>query len=487
MKKTLLRVAVLVLSLCLVITFAGCKKREPEVSTVVEYEYVSGDDVENETNEKESKSSKDNSTKNNSSNSSRLTASGKQKTKNQATSDAKSRAKDLKGRTITYVAYWEAPGRNTNDGKCIAEVEKLLNCKFEHKMLTDYKALYASILAGKPIADIYATKFDECLNTAAKGLLTPLDTLSSFNFKAARWNQSSIKENTVNGHIYAATSEPQFRKVLLYNMDMFKANNWPDLYSLQKNGELTWDVLYDVMSKAVKLGNDSSPVYGLIPVDTIQAFAQDMLNANGVCALARNGDSTNFTYGLNSEAGIETLNTLVKWNNEKLLFNNEIYGWDSGRSFFASGKSAMIMIDQGHFGTATANANFEYGMVLFPHGPRSQKDLISYQVNAEAIPAGVKNSNDVALFWDLYQDLKYADLDFYANYYDLAPNGTVKSTLEKYMQGIQNNQYIHDWANTWGINMDKYYKEVVDGTTTPAAMVKSIEPKINGIISDFLK
>lgn len=487
MKNVVIKTVALVLMLCVISACAGCKEKGEDISYVTEYEYVSGDSNTENADKDANKTSENKGSaegSNKSSGGNRLT-SGSHSKKEEANNAAKTRAKDLKGRTITYVAYWDAVGRSTEEGKIITKLEEMLNCKFVHRKLNDYKPLYTSILAGKPIADIYATKFEETLSSAAKNYLTPLDTLSNFDFSNSGWNRSSIETNTINGHVYAATREPQTKQLLMYNKDMFKANNWPDLYEYQKSGKLTWDVLYDIMSKAVKLGSDSDPMFGLVPNGTIEEFAQVLINANGVCALKRNG-GTDLQYGLNCEAGIYALNTVQKWNSENLLLDSNKYGWAAGANFFASGRSAMLVGGQDKF-SIWENCNFEFGMVLFPHGPNSKNDLITVQINGESIPAGVKDPNDVALFWDLYQDLKYAGKDFYAYAYDAAPNASIKYAIERYQEGIRTGNYIHDYATTWGVNLNEYYRQVAFGETTAAAMVKTVEQKVKGHVADFFK
>lgn len=395
----------------------------------------------------------------------------------------------MNGRVIRYVAYWNPTDRASDYGKMISECEKMFNCKFEEKKLNDYSALYSSILAGQPICDIYAPMFDEILSAAAKGMLIPLDTLPSFNLKDKKWNQACNRESTLNGHVYGVTRQLQLRELLIYNKEMFKANNWPDLYELQKKGELTWNVLYDIMSKATKVSGDTVTCYGLVPKYSVATFATVLLNANGVRALSRDNGAQKFTFGLtNNNAALTALSTLNTWASKPgYVYDFTPYGWDTGREVFYSGKAAMAMVDQHHIHTIMAKSNFDFGLVLFPHGPDYNKNLVTYTCNNEAIPVGTKNPDDVALFWDVLMDLRFSGDDF-ANIRDAAADPSVSATIDEFANRLQNGDYIHDYANVdGGVSLEDYYKQVANGQTTPAAMIASVAQKIDALANDFWK
>lgn len=488
MKTYIVRTIALVLSVSLIAAIAGCRQTPSEDSEYsIIYVYESGDSTTNDntvSNGNSGNADKDNSNNKNPS-SDRVTTAGRPK--KEVEEEAKNRAKNLKGRTITYVAYWEPISRESEEGKIITKVEELLNCKFVHKALYDYKPLYSSILAGKPIADIYTTKYDAALGEGANGLLTPLDTLSNFDLKNGGWNKAAVKEYNLDGHVYAITKSQQLRNIVMYNVDLLKNNNLPDLYELQKNGKLTWDTLYDIMTKAAKLGTEKNPVYGIVPKDyAYWDGAQLMLNGNGVFALSRVGETKEFKYGLNSEPAIYALNTLKKWFDEDLFYDSTKFGWDTGRTAFAQGRGLMAVVDQWQILQVLDQCNFECGMILFPHGPNYNKDVATFMIDGDAIPKGVKNPNDVALFWDLYQELKYAGVtDQFVNIYDLAPHESVKATIQRFVKMMNTNEYAHDWANSWGISFVDLYEQIIKGEISAAAAVKSSEQYAKGKIEDY--
>lgn len=398
------------------------------------------------------------------------------------------RLKDLKGRTITYVAYWDATDRNSKDGKMMNEVEKLLNCKLVERKMTDYKALYTSILSGSPIADLFSPQEQTGLTLANKGYLLELDTLSNFDLSDECWDKAALKENTLNGHVYAISRNPQIRRVLMYNKTMFEKNNWEDLYSLQESGKLTWDKLTEIMSKAAVVNGNDITRYGLVPVYSIEDFGREMLWANGAQVLSRKDDTTNFDYTLENSMATNALNQLRSWVlNKGYLYDSANYGWDTGRQVFYSGKAAMAIVDYNHFVEVSSNADFDIGMCLFPHGPDSTNDLVAFAVSPICIPKNVKDPEDVALFWDIL--LEYRNESVYEvkeEYYDAMPDESVKATIEKYITNSQTGKYVYDYGMHMDIVTDSI-KKVAYGETTAAAALSSIKQQINANIQDFWK
>lgn len=98
--------------------------------------------------------------------------------------------KNLKGRKITVVGWWDPTPSGTEDYKLILEVEKKFNCDLVERKLTDYAPLYSSILAGAPIADLFVPRDVPILNMANKNMLIALDTLPSMDVNDPLWNKA---------------------------------------------------------------------------------------------------------------------------------------------------------------------------------------------------------------------------------------------------------------------------------------------------------
>ena len=402
--------------------------------------------------------------------------------------DNSKRVKDLKGRTITIVAWWDATASGTEGYKQMRQVESMLNCKLVERKMSDYTALYASILAQQPLADIFCPRDVDVLNMANKGMLTPLSDLSNFNFEEEKWSKAMCRESTLNTKIYGM-GQPQFRELLLYNKKMFQKNGWDDLYELQSQGKLDWTTLFNIMSKAAKTdaaGNVTQ--YGLVPTYDIGEFGYSMIHANGINAVTRKYNTKTMNYTLDSAAARTALSTLKTWVDKKgAVYDTNNYGWDTGRSVFSSGKAAMALADYDMFGRITADADFDIGAVLFPHGPDTKQDLVTYIATYSVIPAGVKNPNDVALAWDIRSDLGWKGIDSLVSS-DEMPDPSVKATKQKFLKALDEGNYANDYGKDLSkAEIKDTFKKVAYGELTPAAAISAIGQKINGAINDFWK
>ena len=494
------------LSICLcmamLLSFAGCKKNnvnddDSDYSIIYEYQTAKksgenqdadiGDGTENtENGKKATKSNKSNKSKSKSSTSvvSGINVGGKTV---KPYKDNSSRIKDLNGRKIVYVATWDATDRTSEAGRIISATERQLNCVFEERKMSSYKTLYTSILSGNPIADIFCPSDAPILNLAANNMLVPLDTLSNFDFSEDCWDQTACVDTKLNGHIYGMSRNVQWREILFYNKDMFAKNGWSDLYTLQEQGKLTWDVLEGIMKKAVSVsGSGVVNRYGLVPLYSLQEFGFSMLAANGVCSITRVGDTKNFTNNFTTKnATLNALNRLKSWTDTKgMIYDNSSAGWDSGRQVFYSGKAACALIDYNQAGQIASNANFNVGMCLFPHGPDTKDDMVIHNVTYTCIAKGTKNPNDVALFWDVLRD----NSNETANVCDVSKLFTDKScqsTIDKYISAVQKGKAKTDYGKS--MNVALQIKNVIDGSATPAKAVATVSQTLAASIEEYWK
>ena len=477
--KILRKTFAVVSVLAIVAGCVGCKKK-PSDDTSSEY-WVYESEVVNVGKDKDNSSVADNT-------SSSGTVSGNSSTTPSgsiAGQNLKSKYKNLKGRKITVVGWWDATQAGTEEDKLILEVEKLFNCNMVEKKLTDYKPLYTSILSGNPICDLFVPRDTDTLSLANKNMLTALDTVSTFDSKDSIWNPAAIAESTLNGHIYGMTAQASRRDMLVYNKDMFTKNGWTDLYSLSRQGKLTWDSIYDVITKAAKVDAGGNVLrYGLAPKYDLGGLAELLINMNGVAIISREGDTKTLKNTLTSAPAVNALQTLRKWNTENgYMYDCTKYSWTEGVNVFKEGKAAMAIVDESQMSTLKT-ANFTVGAVVFPHGPDTTKQTVSYTSSATVMPAGVKNPEDVILFWSVRE--AYNVQHRKQSIFDTLSDPSVKATYDAVKKHLWNKEYTRDFAIACDVDAEDF-RRVAAGSKTPQEAIHSVQNVINGKIKDFWK
>lgn len=477
--------AVLLIAAVLLGSASGCKKSGNESTGSDEYEWVT--DVSEIVVSKDGNAANSGTQGNNSGNGN--TASGKPNGNTASGSIAnqnlKDKYKNLKGRKITVVGWWDATSPSSEEGKLIAEVEKLFNCDMIEKKLTDYKPLYTSILSGTPICDLFVPRDTHVLNLANKNMLTALDTLSTFNKNDSIWNRSVIQETSFRGHVYGMTAGVSYRDMLFYNKDMFKQNGWEDLYTLYQQGGLTWDKLYSIMEKAAQSDAGGNVTrYGMLPKYDPASLGMQLMRMNGVKIVSRQGDTANLKNTLNSTAATNALNTLKKWYSKKgLTYDCTAFGWASATTLFRDGKGAMILLDNAN---DLKDVSFTLGAVPFPKGNDTNTQYFSYEAtNATVMPAGVKNPEDVMLFWSVRE--AYNQQNRKQTIFDTLSDPSVKGTYDIYKNGLWNGKQIYDFAEALDLDLGNHLNKIAAGSETANETIQSVQRIVDGKIKDFWK
>lgn len=478
--------AVLLIAAVLLGSAAGCKKSGNESTESDEYEWIT--DVSEIVVSKDGAS---NNASNNAGNNSGTgnTASGKTNSNTSSGSivnqNLKDKYKNLKGRKITVVGWWDATSPSSEEGKLIAEVEKLFNCDMIEKKLTDYKPLYTSIISGSPICDLFVPRDTHVLNLANKNMLTALDTVSTFDKNDPVWNRAVIQETSFKGHVYGMTASATYRDILFYNKDMFKQNGWEDLYTLYQQGKLTWDTLYGIMEKAAKTDAGGNVTrYGLLPEYDPSSLGEMLLKTNGVRIVSREGDTANLKNTLNGNAATNSLNTLRKWYSKKgLTYDCTAFGWASPVTLFKDGKGAMMIWDNAN---DLKDVSFTLGAVPFPKGNDTKTQYFAYEsTNPTVMPAGVKNPDDVMLFWSVRE--AYNQQNRKQSIYDTLNDPSLKGTHDIIKNGLWNGKQIYDFANALDIDLSSSLNKVAAGSATANEVIGTVQQKVNGKIKDFWK
>lgn len=489
------RLIALLLSTIMIFSFTSCGKEDTSSEDVgfIGGNLIEGDDVEysetiggntdsnsngNSGDKNQGSSNKDNNNKNN--NSSTIVPKPQVELKKDA---------DLGGREIRLGQWW-APGQYEPD---IVTGEKL-NATLKEVQILDYQALYASIAAGKPMVDIFCPRDAHTLSLAKKNMIIPLDTLG-LDMTEEHWNPVGSEMSTVDNHVYSMVQAavPQIRGLVLYNADILKGQD--DLYTLQKNGKLSWAKFEEILKKYTVASGTTVSRYGIIPGANVSWFTQKILEANGVTVVSRTPNSYELKYGLQAKknAAITALNFANRlMTTNGLAYDPTAAGWNTGVGLFASGKGVAIILDENQTSEIVIKARFEIGACLFPGGPDANHDLVSQSAFTDVvIPKGVAKPEEVALFWNERAKYAYAQRkpsDIIAGYDDNYPiNGSGKGTATKYLELLNSRKYTYDYANVVGGDVSTTLVDAALGNKTPAAAIDAISGQINALIKDAWK
>ena len=400
---------------------------------------------------------------------------------------------DLKGRTITYVAYWEELKKGSSQRANIywerkEAIEKKYNCKIVHKFMSrdaiDTEVI-PSILSGEPIADFFYVTADRAYSLINKKMVYPLSDLKQFDFTEEKWNKITLEAATVNGKVYGLDSnnEPYINGALLYNKDYFEKNNLPDLNELQKAGNFDWDKFREIAKTATK-GNVKGFALNASHENTIPVF----IKANGGKLVTRTGD---FTFD-SSVTSKNVVNSLKFWQDmcvvDKSVLATGGTSYLAYQDKFTNGEVAMYFAETYQWANIIKNANFEVGLALFPAGPDSS---LPYGISGSAsfcvMPSTVKNPEEVALVLDSFNGADKQPWEDY--YYDIFYDDDIMDTLKLGLAAVNKKQYVLDYVDcvgdTYYIGLHGAYNKVGNGEMTPAQAVETLAGALAATLDSF--
>ena len=351
--------------------------------------------------------------------------------------------KNMNGRTFTFCApSWEFFDLEED---WIKELQSKYNCKLKNLQLSDYSTLYSSILAGDPLADVITLSDTYFYKYVQKKLL--LDLAST---KYIDVNDSSLYITgnkpifTVNGKTYGVINTYPFERVLAYNKSIIKGSD--DLQTLADAGKLTWDKLYEILTKVSKSG--VSGIAGqMYECDVLETF----IEANGGRIFKRDG-GLNFTYTLDSQ---NTRNAISYA--QKLYTNGCIMPMNEGnylypQSQFSKGKVAVMIADSWNLVTIFNKAKFDVGIVLVPAGPNASSPLVEQTVfSCYSVPSTVEKPEDVGLIfaaWAKAANSREGKGSFLNYWKDIMDDEKNIKVLKQYMSVVDSGKAVVDYKNS---------------------------------------
>ena len=321
---------------------------------------------------------------------------------------------NLKGMDITIGNWWadydvkDFKPNNDTEEQTLAwrtKIQKDNGFTMREKFVAtwnDMPALAAtSIMTGKPAAQVFILQPNWAMMLMAQDLLYPVSNNKAVNFKKpepvakgalpVQWNQATIDSLTFGGKAYAFSEGININnaQVVFYNKRLFReAGLDPNLpYDMQKAGTWTWANFLDVCKKLTRDTNNDGiiDVYAL-PRDVSTEILDAIISSNGARYVDRDS-SGKFVNATGRPEFMEGLQYAIRLSNEGVMkVRPENTNWDWFKSEFSDGKVAM-RIDESYVMGELGSMRDDWGMVLFPKGPRSSNYRVYTRDNVLVIPS----------------------------------------------------------------------------------------------------
>jgi multiple sugar transport system substrate-binding protein len=405
------------------------------------------------------------------------------------------------GRKITYAAWWELrpqPGASVEMDRQIrrvAEVEKKYKVKIDYANIPwgEYLARYVTtVMAGDSMADIVSVEVNWFYPTLLlNNFCTDLSKLGVFDFNAKKFQKETVEFGKYNGGVYCYEVGRIYpRGVLYWNKSMFAREGLPNLYDLFFNHEWTWDKMLEFAKKLTK-DTDGD---GIIDQWGIGGAAQRLERALVISNNAHYidiSDKDNPKFALTTPNAIEALQM-----HQDLILKHQVVSmtpegapWDYNVQSFIEGKLGMLVGQIWKIDNIKDNMQDEYGIVLFPMGPRAKEytsELTGHFV--KTIPITVKNPKEVAIVENAMTE-PYPDEgpDDWREYYELRVTDEESIQTVETIWDKQLSVFNLQWA--FGID-DVFYTieyEVMSGNKTPTAAVQELAQEAQMRINDSLR
>jgi ABC-type glycerol-3-phosphate transport system substrate-binding protein len=355
----------------------------------------------------------------------------------------------------------------------------------------------ASIMSGNPAAQVFVLQPDWAMNLKRNDLAYPVGDNKIVNFRSPQpvdrgklpveWNPSTTDAFTFNNKTYSFSVGVNMTnaQVIFFNKRLFReAGLDPNLpYDMQKAGTWTWDAFLDVCKKLTRDINNN----GIIDTYAMpRDLSTDILDAIVASNGARYVDKDRTGKFINATGRPEFLEALqfaIRLNNEGVMKPRpDNTNWDWYKSEFADGKVAM-RIDESYVWGELQNMRDDWGVVLFPKGPRSTNYRVFTRENVMVIPATYKADMVDKIMYALQLWYTPVNDDWKSGWYNtFRDSRAVDETLaliRDTKNHVTKNYVFIPGLNRGNIAWEMWYHE-----GDPAQLIESVSQSWNAIIMD---
>jgi ABC-type glycerol-3-phosphate transport system substrate-binding protein len=258
-----------------------------------------------------------------------------------------------------------------------------------------------SIMAGDPEASVFVLQGDWAMALMTQNLLFPISDSRAVNLRnpdpvsrgmrPPSWNQSAIDAFTFGGKTYAFSEGINMTnaQVIFFNKRLFReAGLDPNLpYDMQKDGTWTWENFLNICKQLTRdIDNTGTIDTYALSRDLSTDILDAIISSNGATYVDKDA-SGRFVNATTRPEFLEALQFAIRLNTEGVMKPRpEGTNWDWYKSEFADGNVAM-RIDESYVWGELQNMRDDWGVVLFPKGPRSANYRVFTRENMLIVPA----------------------------------------------------------------------------------------------------
>lgn len=403
----------------------------------------------------------------------------------------------LRGLEVTVVYPWNIGEEDTNSDEYKAQ--KALEEKYGFKLINKsgasayVSAMVTSLLAGRPYGNVLMCPEDYLLKWYKAGIMADLTEAAStagINFTDDRFNQIVRKYTNFNGGQYAFYYGYQVFNSIYYNKRILSENNIEDPYSLQKNGNWTFDTLADAAKKCTKTNPDGTvSLYGL-GTWTEHDLMTSLVVANDGSLVDVNSEGAIYL-NLKKPQTMEALQYFYDWFNVGNWCNVSLGSWETTMKDFVEGKYAFCLgTSQTLYIAQQQEMQDEFGIIAFPKGPSNTSGNTDYQMGYTSYFVPSFYQKDAAKYlyvMDMVRQATSKDFDesFEEEYLLRIPDET---SYENYKERTRN-PARYELFNYSGIvwsepSLSAIVYGLANGTTTPGPIVDGLFTSLDSVLQD---
>jgi len=334
---------------------------------------------------------------------------------------------NVKGMDIIIGNWWADYDVNTRKPQNEAAEKQLEQRKrllkeygvtIREKAITDWNGMQQkavlSTMSGKPDAQVFILQPNWAMAMRARGLLAPLPTSIKSptpigkGYLPVEFNQSTIDSFTFDGKPYAFSIGINLNnfQALFFNKRLFReAGLDPNLpYNMQKAGTWTWDEFLKICKKLTRDINNNGKIdtYAMC-ADLSTEILDAIISSNGATYVDKDPKTGKFVNATGRPEFLEALQFAIRLKTEGVLKPRpENSNWDWYKSEFIDGRVAM-RVDESYIANSDTvelkRMKDDWGMVLFPKGPRSPTYRVYSRDNLMVVPATYKPAEVEKIIW----------------------------------------------------------------------------------------